>query len=226
MKQIKTLIKTALNYVLLSREERRHSMVGPSHSWKMKRDFQINFLKRQGLQTDHYLLDIGCGTLRGGIPLIDYLQAQHYFGTETRSDTLREGRKELSDAKLDDKQPTLVLSTDVAELGIDQEFDYIWAFSVLIHMNDEILESTLRFASQHLSTGGIFFANVNIGDMKEGQWEEFPVVARTFEFYSNLCAGNGLDIIDIGSLKENGHISNADSQDNQRMLKITKKRAP
>ncbi len=73
----------------------RHSHVGAPEGWELKRRFQIDFLKKQGLKPEHYLLDIGCGTLRGGIPIIDYLDKGHYYGIEVRDFVLDEGRKEL-----------------------------------------------------------------------------------------------------------------------------------
>jgi len=47
----------------------------------MKRRFQIDFFRRQGLRPDQTLFDLGCGTLRGGIPIIDYLEPGFYTGT-------------------------------------------------------------------------------------------------------------------------------------------------
>ena len=74
-----------LRWLTQSKEERRHSLVGPEHLWKMKRDFQIRFLKDMNLQPEHYLIEIGCGTLRGGIPIINYLQKGHYFGADVKT---------------------------------------------------------------------------------------------------------------------------------------------
>ena len=197
-------------------------MVGPAYLWEMKRDFQIQFLKAMNLMPEHYLLDIGCGTLRGGIPLITYLQEGHYFGVEPRMKVLNEGRNELRKEDQEGKNPTLLLSPDISQLVIDQRFDYIWAFSVLIHMSDEILNDTLGFASKHLSKEGVFYANVKIGEHDElGNWQGFPVVVRSFEFYNHACAKNGLVVSDLGTLKDHGHVSNVESQDNQRMLRIT-----
>jgi cyclopropane fatty-acyl-phospholipid synthase-like methyltransferase len=175
-----------------------------------------------GLKPGHYLFDIGCGTLRGGLPLIQYLENRHYFGVEVREVALDEGRKELRDAGLEGKNPTLLLCPDISQLTVNRQFDYIWAFSVLLHMNDKILNATLAFVSTHLSEEGVFYANVNIGDRKEGNWQGFPIVARPFDFYSQACAMNGLVVSDLGPLKELGHIANLESQDNQRMLKIAK----
>src|SRR5215470_4161956 len=103
MDRILTIVKRFIKSLTQSKEERRHALVGASHLWKMKRDFQIQFLKTMALQPQHYLLDLGCGTLRGGIPLIGYLDEGHYTGVEVREATLKEARKELRDADLEKK---------------------------------------------------------------------------------------------------------------------------
>ena len=203
-----------------TKEERRHALVGPAKLWKMKRDFQIRFLSDMDLKPGHYLFEIGCGTLRGGVPLIQYLENGHYFGVEVREEVLDEGRKELREAGLEGKNPTLLLSPKIAQLTVNRKFDYIWAFSVLIHMNDKILNDTLSFVSKHLSEEGSFYANVIIGDRKEGDWQGFPVVTRPFDFYGQACTMNGLVVSDLGPVKELGHIAKVESQDSQRMLKI------
>lgn len=223
MKNTFAALKHHLGSVMQSNKERRHHLVGPSSLWMMKRDFQIQFLKNMGLKPEHYLFDVGCGTLRGGIPIIEYLNEGHYFGAEVRAEVLEEGQKELRDAGLDIKNSTLIHSPDISKLSIDQKFDFIWAFSVLIHMNDDILRNTLKFVSNHLLDNGAFYTNVNIGEKNEGNWKEFPVVWRTIEFYAHECSQKGLSLVDIGSLKSHGHKSNVKSQDSQRMLKITKK---
>lgn len=214
-------IERRLKSLRRTKQERRHAMVGPAKLWKMKRDFQIQFLQEMGLTPNHYLLDIGCGTLRGGIPLIEYLQDGHYFGIESREEALDEGRRELQEAKLG-KTTTLILSTDISQLKINQYFDYIWAFSVLIHMDDNVVEDTLDFVSRHLRYNGAFYANVNIGEENKGNWQGFPLVWRTLEFYRNLCSKHALTLTDLGALRDYGHISKKESQDNQKMLKITK----
>ena len=223
MKQLLTQLRRRIRSLTQSKEERRHALVGPARLWEMKRDFQIRFLSDMALDPKHYLFEIGCGTLRGGVPLIQYLENGHYFGVEVREEVLDEGRKELREAGLEGKNPTLLLSPDISQLTVNRKFDYIWAFSVLIHMNDKILNDTLDFVSRHLSKEGVFYTNVNIGDRKEGNWQGFPVVARTFNFYSQACAMNGLLVSDLGTLTDLGHMANVDSQDNQRMLRIGRK---
>lgn len=222
MRQMLSALKRNIRYLLQTREERRHALVGPAHLWKLKRDFQIDFLKKMNLQPQHYLLDIGCGTLRGGIPFITFLQEGHYFGIDVRANALAEARKELQEAGLVSKKPNLLLSDNMSQLTIEQTFDYIWAFSVLIHMSDDILNDTLGFVSKHLADGGVFYANVICDDMEKCNWEEFPVVSRTIDSYIDKCAKYGLIVSDIGPLNIHGHVTNVASHDTQRMLKITK----
>ncbi len=224
MKDVLRALRGRVKSLTCTNAERRHALVGPADLWKMKRDFQIRFLKDKNLQPEHYLLDIGCGTLRGGVPIIDWLEDGHYFGVEARAKALDEGRKELREAGLDGKNPTLSLSPDISQLTIDRTFDYVWAFSVLIHMTDEVLTDTLAFVTKHLSEQGVFYANVNIGNARrEGNWCGFPVVSRSLEFYNHACAMHGAVVSDLGPLKSLGHISNVISQDTQRMLSITQR---
>lgn len=120
----------------------------------------------------------------------------------------------------------MLLVPNMANVKIDRKFDFIWAFSVLMHMSDPVLGETLDFVSDHLSGDGAFYANVNIGERKEGRWGEFPVVGRSFDFYRDACAAKGLAVADLGPLGELGHVSGVCSHDRQRMLRITRQQLP
>lgn len=222
MERLRSGLKRLWRRATASSAERRHALVGPAEHWELKRDFQIAFLRERGLQPQHRLLDIGCGTLRGGIPLIDYLEAGHYCGVEARAEVLEEGRSELREAGLAAKAPVLICSEDITQASVDLSFDFAWAFSVLIHMSDDISGNTLDFVAAHLAQAGVFYANVNIGDRAEGSWQGFPVVWRSLAFYEEACSARGLQLEDIGSLLELGHHAGIESQDQQRMLAIKK----
>ncbi|MGP0018991.1 MAG: methyltransferase [Candidatus Sulfotelmatobacter sp.] len=208
---------------LASAFERRQAMVGPSHLWEMKRNFQIRFLKSVGMTPDHYVLDLGCGVLRGGLPIIEYLAKGHYYGVEARKAVLDEGIKALQEARLQSKVPTLLVIDDLSNATLDREFDLIWAFSVLIHMEDRILDSCLGFASRYLKRNGRMYANVNLGKEKDGRWQEFPVVKRSREFYASTAERHGLQVVDVGTLQSLGHVSGSPGQDMQMMLEFVRK---
>lgn len=206
----------------VSPSARRHAKVGPPQAWKAKRDFQIAFLRETGLQPDHHLLDFGCGTLRGGIPLIGYLEPGRYVGLDAREEILPEAREELEQAGLQDRRPLLLISEhpDEADFPAGLRFDRIWAFSVLIHLTDEMLERTLRMVSERLAADGAFYANVNLGERPELQWERFPVVTRQLAFYRAAAARHGLSVDAVGTLAELGERSGAGGE--QVMLRFTR----
>jgi len=206
---------------LASAHEMRQSMVGPTHLWKMKRDFQIGFLKKVGMVPENYLLDFGCGVLRGGLPMIEYLNEGHYCGIESRRTVLDEGIVALKESGLQAKSPQLLAVNDLSSLTLDRKFDFVWAFSVLIHMEDHILDAYLQFVSRHLGHKGQMYANVQVGTGKDSKWQEFPVVSRTREFYTVRAEEHGLKVEDVGTLQSLGHVSGSPGQDLQLMLKFS-----
>lgn len=212
-------------HLLYSPAERRHSAVGAPRLWKIQRDFQIQFLRQVGLKPQHYLLDLGCGTLRGGIPIIAYLQKRHYCGVEVRPEVLEEARKELEESNLLHKEPTLIAVADIGPLNLEKKFDYIWALSVLTHMTDEILRDAISLVRRHLKDDGCFYATVNIGNAPERSWHGgFPSLSRSLEFYEEACSRSGLRVKDLGPLTDLGHPLPKIGQQlaKQRMLKIWK----
>ncbi len=217
-------IRQKIKELFASEEEKRHALVGPSRLWKMKRQFQIDYLKSVGLKPESFLLDIGCGTLRGGVPLIEYLESGHYHGVERRAEVLEEGKKELEKNGLSGKSPVLRAVEDLSTESFGRKFDFIWAFSVLIHLEDDILFGCLDFVSRHLEEGGSFYANVKLGVGNEGKWEEFPVVWRTLEFYQENAARYGMNVEELATLKELGHVSGEELQDTQNMLRFCLKK--
>jgi SAM-dependent methyltransferase len=210
----------------LNRRVWRHHLVGPVEFWKMKRDFQMAFLRAQGLMPQHRLLDIGCGTLRGGIPIIDYLDRGHYVGIEVRPSVLAEGLKELCDAGLEDKAPTLIAG-EIGAIDIPGRLDFVWAFSVLMHMTDDIVERTVAYVARQIASGGAFYANVRIDvTHADGHWQGFPVASRPLAFYQAICERHGLAMQDLGELAALGHQSGSATQDLQHMLRITAHTTP
>jgi cyclopropane fatty-acyl-phospholipid synthase-like methyltransferase len=170
----------------------RHGLVGPVDSYQSIRDLQINFLLDQGLLRHHKVLDFGCGTLRGGIPIIDYLDNGLYYGVEVSSIRLDEGLKELNDEKLTHKNP--LLTTDINR--INEIFDIIWCYQVFIHLSDELLINFISKLPSLLKSNGKCFATINCHS-DEGSWQEFPFVKRTISFYEGVANEFNLKISSV-----------------------------
>ena len=84
------------------------AFVGPPENYDLVSAMQFNLLTLLGLKEHHFLLDVGCGSLRGGKLFIPYLVAEHYFGIEPEQWLIEEGlRHEIGDDIMDIKRPVL-----------------------------------------------------------------------------------------------------------------------
>lgn len=213
----------SLKKLFLTKEQKRHKHVGNPKYWQLKQKFQLDFLKKAGLSPTDKLLDIGCGTLRGGIPIIKYLEQTNYYGIEVRKEVLDEGFKEALEKNAMDKKPQLILFDNFSDLKIKENFEFVFAFSVLIHMTDDIIEKCFHFVSSHLKPNGSFYANVNLDQSQKGSWQGFPVMHKSKDFYFALAEANDLKMEVKGPLSKFGHNTKDPKQDNQTMLMFTLK---
>jgi SAM-dependent methyltransferase len=105
--------------------------------WEEIGQLQFDFLVRRGLKPNHRMLDIGCGTLRGGRLAIRYLEPRRYTGMDISSNALKAALQLVKEEGLADKQPRLVLNRH-RHLKFDQFrdeiFDFLLAQSVFTHL--------------------------------------------------------------------------------------------
>ena len=126
--------------------------------WEEIGRLQFEFLRARGLKPSHRLLDIGCGSLRGGIHAIEYLEAGNYYGLDINPSLIKAGRHELKLAGLTHKNPHLAIS-DHFELGLFREkFDYLLALSVFTHLFANHIIRCLAEVREVLAPEGRFFA--------------------------------------------------------------------
>lgn len=143
---------------------RHRSFVGPPNRYDIQAAKQFNLLTFLGLRQNHFLLDIGCGSLRAGRLFIPYLFPGRYFGIEPHEWLVKEGiRKELGEEAVRIKRPTFsnVENFDCAVFG--RPFDFILAQSVFSHAAEGQIRSCLRTVKQAMKPSSIFVANFLIG---------------------------------------------------------------
>lgn len=126
--------------------------------WQEIGDLQFEFLKRNGLAAHHLLLDIGCGALRCGIPIIRYLDCGNYFGLDLNSSLIEAARSELANEGLAYKHPQLLVNEkfDFARFGVN--FDFAIAQSVFTHLDAKLISQCLVELQKVLKPGGKCFA--------------------------------------------------------------------
>lgn len=105
---------------------------GAAH-FAQRGEFQLALLRHLGLARDDRLLDVGCGPLRGGLPLIRFLAPGHYRGVDANASLIEAAHHELGNAGLADARPRVTELADFALATIDERFDVVLLFSVLNH---------------------------------------------------------------------------------------------
>lgn len=118
----------------------------------------LAFLKEQGLQPQHHLLDYGCGILRAGLQLVPYLEPGRYVGVDISRTRLDQGARLMDAAGIGRDRYALHHVRDCAlrELG-DRTFDVVWAHAVLMHMPEADIRSFLAALKRHLHADSVFF---------------------------------------------------------------------
>lgn len=126
--------------------------------WDEMGELQFDFLREKGLQPHHHFLDVGCGSLRGGVRFIPYLEPGHYYGIDRSQELLDAGRREIEAANLQDMKPILMRLEDFGFGRLDQTFDYALAQSVFTHLPLNLIARCLVNVDRVLKPGGVFFA--------------------------------------------------------------------
>lgn len=135
--------------------------------WEEIGNLQLHFMIAQGLKRDHYLLDVGCGSLRGGVHFIDLLDEGHYYGIDNDPLILKAGREiELGKYHLGKKKPVLALIDDFNFLPLKREFDFALAQSVFTHLNINSIIRCLVNVEKVLKPGGRFYATFFESNLK------------------------------------------------------------
>lgn len=120
---------------------------------------QLDFLRERGLRPDQYLVDVGCGSLRGGVHLVRYLDRGHYFGVDRHQSLLDAGRTvELPRYGLTDKAPTLVAMADFDLPSLGRTFDVGIGISLFTHLPLNSILRCLLNVDRVLVPGGVFYA--------------------------------------------------------------------
>src|SRR5688500_8504932 len=128
-------IQKALDEVELRTLERHMGFPG---QWEEHRRFQLDFAERMGVTHRTRFIEIGCGPLTLGLPLIDFLDANCYIGIDVRPEVLNLSWQQIGKHGLSSKNPRLLISQSFGdeELPSDQKADMMWSFSVLYHLTD------------------------------------------------------------------------------------------
>ena len=103
-------------------------------AWERIGRMQFEFMVRQGLKPHHVLCDVACGSLRGGVKFIPYLDPGNYLGIDISRQLIDAGiEKELGDLR-DTKRPEFVVSDRFEFNRFSKRPDFAIAQSLFTHL--------------------------------------------------------------------------------------------
>jgi SAM-dependent methyltransferase len=165
--------------------------VGPPDRYDLTSAMQFNLLTALGLREHHALLDIGCGSLRGGRLFIVYLQPERYFGMEPAQWLIDQGiDSEIGRDLIDLKKPTFSNDGNFTLTTFGRTFDYILAQSIFSHASQAQIRRCLSEAKKALNPTGVFAATIFPGEANyQGTEWVYPGWATyTPEYFAGLVA--------------------------------------
>jgi predicted ester cyclase/ubiquinone/menaquinone biosynthesis C-methylase UbiE len=178
--------------------------------WEREGKRQFDWLMTHGLQPHHRLLDVGCGTLRGGVKFIPYLEPGHYWGVDARAEAIEGGHEAIREYHLEDYHPHLVHREDSDFTALEQSFDYVWAYSVFTEIPLNSILRCLMTIEKVLLPGGKLHATYwenpdgkrNLDPIKRfagfyTYLDSYPY-HYDFQTFQWLCEGTRLSVKNLG----------------------------
>ena len=146
---------------------------------------QFSYLVTHGLRPGHRILDIGCGNLRAGWRLMQYLDTSNYYGVDISPDILLAALKEVRRSALAAQVSTPRARERLAfEFLPDQAFDVIHAHSVFTHTRADVIDRCFASAARILKPDGFF-------DLTYLEGDTFSLIDEDFCYPTENAAGNG-----------------------------------
>jgi len=171
------------------------AFVGKEAEYDRRGAVQFVVLTMLGLREHHYLLDIGCGSLRGGRLFIPYLLPGRYCGID-RPETqpiVEEGLKnELGEGGA--KDPLFMYSDKFSFGGFGCKFDYILAQAVFCHITLAEISTCMEQARLVMKKESVFVVSFHAAEIDDKREKlTYPEVAwYRMDTIRGLAADAGL----------------------------------
>jgi SAM-dependent methyltransferase len=190
-------------------QDRLDDMIGPFGYWSDLQEYHLELFKSLGLQPQHRLMDIGCGPLPAGLPLISYLDPGNYFGIDLRGDSIAEAHVQVAKAGLAEKNPHLIVSST---FGLEEtdgyKFDYVYASQMTYHLDPDLIAGCLERIASCLKPHGAFYGDF-LSDpelAKPGKrWHEYTFHFHSLERLTELSKSCGLEMTNLGEIRQFGY---------------------
>jgi ABC-type polysaccharide/polyol phosphate transport system ATPase subunit/SAM-dependent methyltransferase len=126
--------------------------------WDEQGQWVSDFLRRQGLRPDHYVLEVGCGSLAAAARLLPYMEQSHYWGFEKNVDLFVAGVQiELPRLGVRPERGHFILNDDFDLSESPHAYDLALASSLVRRLTLNSIARCIAAVVKKLGPGGRFF---------------------------------------------------------------------
>jgi SAM-dependent methyltransferase len=127
--------------------------------WEEEGAWVFEFLRRQGLQPSHYVLDVGCGSLSAASRLLPFMEQSHYWGFEKNIELFLAGSQiELPRARVRAERGHFIVNDDFDFSDALHPFDFAIASSLFRRLPLNSVARAIASVIHSLAPNGRFFA--------------------------------------------------------------------
>ncbi len=161
--------------------------VGDPASWQARGELIAEFLREEGLQPNDKVLDLGCGNLSEGVPLIHALAPGCFFGLEPNGWLVEAALDRFPD--LEHKQPRFRWDTDFGAERFEVTFDYVVAHSVLSHVAHWQMSQAMRAIRATVAEGAVWLASLRLDQYNSYSQDWVYPGVSTFRLQTVMALG-------------------------------------
>jgi SAM-dependent methyltransferase len=184
-------------------------LAGPLGCWDQLVQYQMNILLAHSIKPGKSVLDIGCGPLTVGIPLIQFLDRGNYVGIDRRPEALAMGYRRIAEAALVHKNPLLIQSETFGHEELaDRRFDFIWMSQLSYHLDDAQMSKLFNEAHARLEEDGLFLLDAidpAIVQKPGATWRGFRFYIRPLNVFQDLAHKHRLSLKHLGHIRDYGY---------------------
>ena len=165
---------------------------------------QLELLKKNGCTPQSQVLEIGCGCLVAGRPIMEFLLPNGYVGIEPNTWLIDAAREGLPEARnlIATRKPVFLAREDFDASEVCRQFDFVISHSILSHAAHWQLPLFLGSMKRVLAPSGVaivslrFFDDNNrlMGDSNDREWVYPGVSFFSWETVRKVSADCGLEV--------------------------------
>ena len=127
-------------------------------NWDDEGRWVSDFLRAQGLRPDHYVLDVGCGSLAAAARLLPYMEEHHYWGFEKNIELFNAGVQiELPRLGVRPEHGHFIVNDDFDLSNAPHVFDLAIASALLRRLTLNAAARCMAAVVKKLAPGGRFY---------------------------------------------------------------------